>query len=481
MILVHSGVVAGIEGFLIEVEVDVRPGLPGFEIVGLPSKTVRESRERVRSALRNSGFKFPAQKVIVNLAPAHYPKDGAFFDLPIALGILASQGHLDPAMLRQRIFAGELSLNGSLKRINGTLSLTELAQEHGCQLVIPEANSQEASLMGSGNLVLTPSLSHLVHFLKGKTAAPPIPKAAPPQPPVLTGKLIKGQAHAKRALEIAAAGRHHIMLLGPPGVGKTLLATQARGLLPPLSRAEMLTLTKIYEAAGLITGHSPPITERPLRSPHHSVSQAGLIGSRNGRPGEITLAHLGILLLDEFPEFSHNALQGLREPLDQKEVHISRAEHSLTYPADFWLIATANPCPCGYLGSSVRFCHCTSQDLNRYQRKLRGPLLDRIELFCYLTPLSEKELQEKTIPWPQSSKGIENRTNSNTPEINAAARQFLYKAQESLGLSVRGLENMLRIATTIAKLDGAPSVDEPQVAEALQYRLDTQLYSHLLA
>ncbi|NLL08026.1 MAG: YifB family Mg chelatase-like AAA ATPase [Firmicutes bacterium] len=480
MILVYSGVVAGIKGFLIEVEVDVRPGLPGFEIVGLPSKTVRESRERVRSALRNSGFKFPAQKVIVNLAPAHYPKDGALFDLPIALGILAHQGSIRQEGLQGRIFAGELSLSGTLKRINGVLSLADLAQEQGCQLIVPQANGQEAALADTENLVLTPSLSHLVHFLAGKTEAPRLPKAAwPRQPQPSTGGLVKGQAHAKRALEIAALGKHHIMLVGPPGVGKTLLATQAHKLLPALTREEMLTLSKIYEAAGLLNPESPPPTFRPLRAPHHSVSQAGLIGSRNGRPGEITLAHLGILLLDEFPEFSQTALQGLREPLDHKEVHLARAEYSLTYPADFWLIATANTCPCGYLGSSTRLCTCTSRDLARYRRKLRGPLLDRLDIFCHLGPLSQQELEEKALPWPTQVKQGNGIQTNHSPPISAAAKQFLHTAQKRLGLSVRGFESTLRVAATIARLDGAPRVDEPQVAEALQYRWETQL--HLLA
>jgi len=269
------------------------------------------------------------------------------------------------------------------------------------------------------------------------------------------------------------------MLMGPPGVGKTLLATQAQRLLPPLTREEMLILSKIYEAAGLLIPDAPPPTARPLRAPHHSVSQAGLIGSSSGKPGEITLAHLGILLLDEFPEFSLNTLQGLREPLDHKQVQLARAEHRLTYPADFWLVATANPCPCGYLGTSLRLCTCTSQDLARYRRKLRGPLLDRIEMFCYLPPLSPEELEEPAAPWPANPPSARQGPVGNTLPRSPHAQKFLYQAQKNLGLSARGVDSTWRIAATIAELDGAPCIDEPQVAEALQYRWEVQM--HLIA
>jgi magnesium chelatase family protein len=478
MILVQSGVVAGIEGFPIDVEVDVRPGLPGFEIVGLPSKTVRESRERVRSALRNSGFTFPRQKVIVNLAPAHYPKDGALFELPIALGILAHQGVLPLHVFEDAIFVGELSLSGKLKRVNGVLSLAQLAAQRNCRIILPEDNHSEAELIAGDHYLLSPSLHDLLEVLTGRSEAPRPITTTLSASQVFPKTEIKGQAQAKRALELAAHGRHHIMLLGPPGVGKTLLASMARYLLDPPTHDEILMINKIYEAANLLRSHASPahVRERPFRVPHHSISQAALVGSKSGRPGEITLAHFGVLLLDEFPEFNQAALQGLREPLDHKQVQISRAEHVLTYPADFWMIATANPCPCGYLGSSTKICSCTGRDLNRYRRKLSGPLLDRFEIFTYLSPVSEAELRQKTIPWPQrrirETKGQNQELNA-AATISSEALDFLHRAQERLELSVRGFENTRQLAGTIAQYDGASTIRPSHMAEALHYRFES--------
>lgn len=470
MIVIKSGVAMGIEGLLIDVEVDVRPGLPGFEIVGLPSKTVKESRERVRSALRNSGFKFPGQKVIVNLAPAHYRKDGALFDLPIALGILAHEGIIKPKSLESSIFAGELSLSGELKSVPGILSLAELAYKSKFCLVLPLSNSKETRLLERNDFIFSSSLAELIPILNGNIK-PKRNSYLNITPPTQTSlPLVKGQNQAKRALEIAARGRHHIMLIGPPGVGKTLLASNAIHLLPPPTHKEIVTLNKIYEAAKLLDAQGQIIFERPLRTPHHSVSQSALIGGKSGKPGEITLAHLGILLLDEFPEFNQATLQSLREPLDNRVISISRAEHTLTYPADFWMIATANPCPCGYYGSSLRLCTCNTRDLNRYARKFRGPLLDRFDLFCHLNSLSEKELKQKANPWPETTKGIT--TTTNKMKISEKAMDFLYHAQKTLHLSVRGFNSTFKVAKTIASLDNFNEVTIEHMAEALQYRFE---------
>ena len=478
MILVRSGSVLGIEGFLIDVEVDVRPGLPGFEIVGLPSKTVKESRERVRSALRNSGFSFPPQKVVVNLAPAHYRKDGALFDLAIAIGILAHLGVVSKHEIDRYLFAGELSLSGALKPINQVLSLAELALKNDLGFVLPAENGAEASIMELDSIVSVSSLTHLIEVLNNDKQPQKLPKQSFSSKAVkYTGPTIKGQYQAKRALTIGAAGRHHMMLVGPPGVGKTLLARSALSLLPSMSLDEAIEVSKVYGAANLIRPEKGLITTRPFRAPHHTASKVALIGGgQKGKPGEVTLAHHGILLLDEFPEFSSAALQALREPLDSKCVEIARAHYTVTYPADFWLIATANPCPCGYFGSQVRECTCSTQDLNRYRRKLSGPLLDRFQLFCFLGPLSEVELSSaaSNMAWPPKSvKPVV--SNSSGIRMDQKAERFLLSAQQKLQLSVRGYHTTIEVAKTIAQLEKENTVKVEHIGEALQYRPETHL------
>lgn len=476
MISVHSGGLMGVVGFPITVEVDIRPGLPGFEIVGLPSASVKESRERVRSAMRNSGFQFPPQKVVVNLAPADARKDGSLFDLAIALGVLAHQGLVPPQALAETLIAGELSLGGGVRPVAGAVQLAALAKDMGLRLMFPQANTAQAVSVQGVEYLPVASLKEAVLILQGKLkphCEKPTPFAgerhSPPEQPIV------GQQLAKRALMVAAAGRHHILLMGPPGVGKTLLAGAAAALLPPLTEQEAVEVTAIYSAAGLETAGL--IRKRPVRQPHHSISRAALIGGgATPRPGEISLAHRGLLILDELPEFSTDALQALREPPDQKQAHLSRTGYNVAFPADCWIVATANPCPCGYLGSATRECRCSSGDLHRYQRKLRGPLLDRFDMFCLLGDVGMDELAgAEPEPWNTVTEPLPYRAPEQDMPLGPEAAALLAQAKARLRLSMRSYHKTERVARTIATLSGSKAVKPVHVAEALQYRYQGQL------